>query len=131
MGSMHIQGKFPKPKKILFQVKKWFRVEHLRFESGITFGNLKVLHNLSVDFRKGRLSYCWSFRMWQSTLVDMVAGLNVPDEGQVLINDVPITAVDIKQWRKQIGYVAQEMFLQNDTVRNNVLIGRTVLAMLK
>ena len=32
-------------------------VEHLRFEEvGITFGNLKVLHNLSVDFRKGRLT---------------------------------------------------------------------------
>ena len=85
-----------------------------------------MLHNLSVNFTKGRLAVILGpSGCGKSTLVDMVAGLNVPDEGQVLINDVPITAVDITRWRKQIGYVAQEMFLQNDTVRNNVLIGRT------
>jgi ATP-binding cassette, subfamily C, bacterial len=57
----------------------------------------------------------------KSTLADLLLGLLTPDEGQVLIDDVPLDPSRMTAWREQIGYVAQETFLFHDTVRANML----------
>jgi len=105
-------------------------VENLRFDDvGISFGDRRILGHVSANFVKGRISVIFGpSGCGKSTLVDMVAGLNVSDEGELLINKTPINSVDILQWRKQIGYVAQEIFLHNNTVKSNVLMGRTYIS---
>ncbi len=57
----------------------------------------------------------------KSTLADLIMGLILPREGQVLIDDVPLNAERLYAWRRHIGYVAQDTFLFNDTVRANLL----------
>ncbi|MGZ7119677.1 MAG: ABC transporter ATP-binding protein, partial [Methanobacterium sp.] len=57
----------------------------------------------------------------KSTVADLVMGLIKPDEGQILIDDNPLNSENISSWRSQIGYVAQDTFLFNDTVRKNLL----------
>jgi len=57
----------------------------------------------------------------KSTLADLVMGLLVPNQGQVLIDGVPLGAEQIRDWRRRIGYVAQDTFLFNDTVCANLL----------
>jgi ATP-binding cassette subfamily C protein len=57
----------------------------------------------------------------KSTLADLIMGLIEPQEGAVLIDDVPLDAERLHAWRGCIGYVAQETFLFNDTVRANLL----------
>ncbi len=59
----------------------------------------------------------------KTTLSDLVIGLVEPDEGTVKLDEVPLGQVGKRQWREQIGYVPQEMFLLNDTVRVNVTLG--------
>ena len=39
----------------------------------------------------------------------------------MLIGDAPLAPKLIRSWRSQIGYVAQDTFLLNDTVRANLL----------
>ncbi|MGZ4881163.1 MAG: ABC transporter ATP-binding protein [Halobacteriota archaeon] len=56
----------------------------------------------------------------KSTLADLVMGLITPREGEVLVDNVPLTAERLYAWRNQIGYVAQDTFLFNDTVRANL-----------
>jgi ATP-binding cassette subfamily C protein len=41
----------------------------------------------------------------------------------VWIDDLPLAKVDLKSWRKMIGYVPQETLLQHDTVFINVTLG--------
>jgi ATP-binding cassette, subfamily C, bacterial len=60
----------------------------------------------------------------KSTLADLIMGLILPREGQVLIDDVPLNAERLYAWRRHIGYVAQDTFLFNDTVRANLLWAR-------
>jgi ATP-binding cassette subfamily C protein len=48
-------------------------------------------------------------------------GLIVPDQGHVLVDGMPLGAERLQSWRDQIGYVAQDTFLFNDTVRANLL----------
>jgi ATP-binding cassette subfamily C protein len=57
----------------------------------------------------------------KSTLADLIMGLIEPQEGAVLIDGMPLDAERLHAWRERIGYVAQETFLFNDTVRANLL----------
>lgn len=60
----------------------------------------------------------------KSTIADLVIGLIQPDQGRVLVDERPLSLECLKTWRDQIGYVAQETFLFNDTVRANLLWAR-------
>lgn len=60
----------------------------------------------------------------KSTIADLVIGLIRPNEGQVLLDERPLSAERLRPWREQIGYVAQDTFLFNDTVRANLLWAR-------
>jgi ATP-binding cassette subfamily C protein len=57
----------------------------------------------------------------KSTVADLVMGLIVPDRGQVLVDGIPMGTEQMGSWRRQIGYVAQDTFLFNDTIRANLL----------
>lgn len=57
----------------------------------------------------------------KSTLADLLMGLVVPDTGRILVDGTPLSSDRIISWRSRIGYVAQDTFLFNDTVRANLL----------
>lgn len=57
----------------------------------------------------------------KSTLADLVIGLLVPNSGHILVDGKPLGLQRLRSWRDQIGYVAQDTFLFNDTVRANML----------
>ena len=56
----------------------------------------------------------------KSTVADMLLGLIRPDSGRVTVDGEPLDESHLKSWREQIGYVAQDTFLFNDTVRFNL-----------
>jgi subfamily B ATP-binding cassette protein MsbA len=47
-----------------------------------------------------------------------------PNSGAVMIGDVDVRQVSLKDLRQQIALVAQETILFNDTIRNNIALGR-------
>lgn len=57
----------------------------------------------------------------KSTIADLVMGLIIPNRGRVLVDGIPLSPERMRSWRDQIGYVAQDTFLFNDTVRANLL----------
>lgn len=57
----------------------------------------------------------------KSTLADILAGLILPDTGQVLIDDTLLTEKNLLGWRNQVAYVPQDVFLFHDTLRANML----------
>jgi ATP-binding cassette subfamily C protein len=59
----------------------------------------------------------------KTTLADLVSGLLKPEEGQVLVDGVPLGRLDVRRWRRMIGYMPQEVFLLHDSVRQNVTLG--------
>ncbi|MGD5502416.1 ABC transporter ATP-binding protein, partial [Xanthomonas citri pv. citri] len=60
----------------------------------------------------------------KSTLVDLLAGLLGPDRGTVSVDGVALTPALQPRWRRTVGYVPQELFLFNDTIRANLLWAR-------
>ena len=56
----------------------------------------------------------------KSTFVDMMLRLLEPTGGEMLVDGVASSNIDPVDWRTQVGYVPQEIFLMNDTVANNI-----------
>jgi ABC-type multidrug transport system fused ATPase/permease subunit len=59
----------------------------------------------------------------KSTVARMVPRLLDPDSGRITANDVPLHQLDVSHWRDRIGYVGQQPFVLDGTVRQNLKIG--------
>lgn len=58
----------------------------------------------------------------KSTLVDVLLGLLTPTTGRVLIDDEPLEGHE-REWQRQIGYVSQDVYLLDDSLRRNIAFG--------
>jgi ATP-binding cassette, subfamily B, bacterial PglK len=58
----------------------------------------------------------------KTTLVSILLGLLEPTEGTVSVDDKSIDS-NVPAWHRSIGYVPQDMFLLDDTIRNNICLG--------
>ncbi|NEX16290.1 MAG: ABC transporter ATP-binding protein [Halochromatium sp.] len=59
----------------------------------------------------------------KSTLVKLLLGLLKPTSGQVLIDGHELSTDNVREWRRTIGYVPQDLFLVDDTVTKNIALG--------
>lgn len=59
----------------------------------------------------------------KSTIADIVLGLLIPQSGQVMIDQTPITEHTAPAWQIRTGYVPQQIFLADDTVTRNIAFG--------
>ena len=85
--------------------------------------NNKILNNFSYSFDTNKL-YALVGRSGtgKSTLVDLITGVLEPDSGQVLSGRINIFE-NLINWQSKVGYVPQENFLINDTIKNNICFG--------
>jgi len=59
----------------------------------------------------------------KSALIDLIPRLSDPQEGEILLDGVPIRALSLEALRAEIGYVPQESFLFSDTIAANLAYG--------
>jgi len=57
----------------------------------------------------------------KSTIADLVNGLLQPARGRLLLDGRALTPAELRQWRRQVGYVGQETVLFHQSVRENLL----------
>jgi len=83
-----------------------------------------VLSNSSLTFPAGLFTaIVGSSGVGKTTIVDLVMALLRPQQGEILIDDLPLSQIDVRSWRKMIGYVPQETLLLHDAVLINVTLG--------
>jgi subfamily B ATP-binding cassette protein MsbA len=59
----------------------------------------------------------------KSTLANLIPRFYDPDEGELLIDGIPLKDYDYKSIRGHMGIVTQESILFNDTIKNNIAFG--------
>lgn len=59
----------------------------------------------------------------KTTVVDIMLGLLDPAEGEMRVDDVPVTPETRRAWQKTLGYVPQTIFLSDGTVAENIAFG--------
>ncbi len=88
------------------------------------YGEKQVLREVSLSFAKGSITaIVGPSGSGKTTIVDLVTGLLKPQRGEILIDDQSLLKLDLRSWRKKIGYVPQENLLLHGTVLTNVTLG--------
>jgi ATP-binding cassette subfamily C protein len=85
-------------------------------------GGGELISNLSAVFRSGSITgIIGESGRGKTTLIDIIAGLQRPDSGRILIDDRPLDEGIIKQWKAGLGYLPQESFFIDGTLRENLV----------
>ena len=103
-----------------------------KFDNNIKFENVsfnylrkKILNNISFDINKGSfINISGISGSGKTTLIDLITKLHDPSNGSISVDGINLNEYDIQHWRQDIGYVTQEQFFFNDTVLNNLTLGR-------
>lgn len=91
---------------------------------GFGYGTQRVLDGVDLEIPAGKFTaLIGPSGAGKTTLVDLLIGLLWPSEGQVLIDGVPLDEIDLRRWRRMIGYVPQETVLLHDSIFHNVVVG--------
>ncbi|HEY7841490.1 MAG TPA: ABC transporter ATP-binding protein [Gammaproteobacteria bacterium] len=92
--------------------------------AGFSYGDREIYRNLTISFPAGSFTAISGVSgAGKSTLLDLVCGLVHLESGEVLVDGVPLEELDLRRWRRLIGYVPQETLLLHDTILNNVIVG--------
>jgi ATP-binding cassette subfamily C protein len=100
------------------------RVEDVSFRYGD--GPL-VLDRVNLEIAAGeKVALVGASGGGKTTLVQILLGLYVPEAGQVYFDGVPVDRIGLDTVRDNVATVLQHPALFNDTVRNNLSLGRPV-----
>ena len=58
----------------------------------------------------------------KSTLIDIITGLLIPSRGKIMIDEININ-FQKQNWQYQIGYIPQEVYLFDDSIKANIAFG--------
>jgi len=104
-----------------------------KIKGNITFNNItfsyddttEVLRNISFEAPQGSVTaLVGSSGSGKSTIASLVTAFLNPNSGQVLIDEIDLSKVDLKSFRSQLGVVLQDDFLYEGTIRENILFPR-------
>ena len=106
--------------------KKFFFKNQIKFEN-VFFShensNAKILQNISLEIRQGqKIGIIGKSGAGKSTLIDLILGLIKPTKGNIFIDGL-ILNENLEPWQKLIGYVPQDIYLLDDTIKNNIAFG--------
>jgi subfamily B ATP-binding cassette protein MsbA len=96
-------------------------VEGLKF----SYGEGDVIKNLNLKVNKGeKVALVGLSGSGKSTLINLLLGLYPFSEGRVLIDGKPLQDYSLHGLRSFFGLVSQDIFLFNDTILNNLCLGK-------
>jgi ATP-binding cassette, subfamily C, bacterial len=94
--------------------------------SGVSFAHadVPVLSDINLDIPTRKITVLTGpSGSGKTTIVDLFTALHRPQSGAITVGENALADIDIKKWRDKIGYVAQDLILFHDTIRNNVSLG--------
>jgi ABC-type bacteriocin/lantibiotic exporter with double-glycine peptidase domain len=103
-----------------YPIQKSIALKALNFNYNST---TKVLKNASFEIKKGSVvGIIGESGVGKSTLVDVLLGLYPDNHKNIFIDGTPISD-QIRLFQNNIGYVAQEIFLLDNSIKNNIALG--------
>ncbi|EJU03193.1 multidrug resistance protein 1 [Dacryopinax primogenitus] len=98
-----------------------FHDVHFRYP---TRSGVRVLRHLSIHVNPGEtVAICGASGCGKSTTIQMIERFYDPLAGTVSLDGIPITALNVADYRKHIAIVSQEPTLYAGTIRFNILLG--------
>jgi ATP-binding cassette, subfamily B, bacterial PglK len=118
--------------KELERIETVINISHTNFLPRVKLENLKftytdaidgTIQDISLEITEGKfIAFVGPSGGGKSTLIDLILGLLAPSSGSITISGLkPVDA--IKKWPGSIGYVPQDVFVENSTVKDNICLG--------
>ena len=105
----------------------------ISFENNIKIENLYFKHpsntkftieNVNIEIDKGDIiGITGESGSGKTTFADIFVGLLDPTNGKIIIDNKKLDDSNLVAWQKNIGYVSQNVYLSDDTIRNNIAFG--------
>ena len=112
----------------LFSFEESIRFENVSFAYDQSPERL-VLDNLSFTLSKGeKLAIVGDSGAGKSTIISLLLKVIKPIKGSIYIDDINLNEISAESLYTNLGVVSQSPFLFNDTIKENVLIGRLGIA---
>tara|TARA_B100000795_G_C22802371_1_gene442613 strand:- start:457 stop:2223 length:1767 start_codon:yes stop_codon:yes gene_type:complete len=87
------------------------------------YSNKYIFKNLNINLKKNHnIAIVGESGAGKTTFIDLILGLLDPTVGKITSNNIDVH-YNQNIWRKNLGYVPQEIYLMDDTIKNNILIG--------
>ena len=89
-----------------------------------------LFNDMNMEIRKGRLTALWGpSGSGKSTLVQILQRKYDLVQGELLLDDTPVHAIDLEAYRRAMAVIPQQIRIFNGTLLENILLGRQVSAM--
>lgn len=107
------------------------QLEQIKFVEKINFCNISyyydskkiILNNINFEIKKGEiLGIIGQSGSGKTTFVDILSGLIFPTSGIIMSDNINIQK-NIRNWQDRIGYIQQNTYLMDDSIKNNIAFG--------
>ncbi len=86
-----------------------------------------VLKNISLLIPRGsKVAFIGKNGSGKSTIIDLLLRMYEPTEGKILLSGSNIADMELGKYRNMISVVSQDIYMFNDTIRNNICLYRQV-----
>lgn len=115
-----VDGEGAEDHKERFKGKVEFKNVSFKYEDG----NLPVLKDISFVAEPGEtIAIMGETGCGKTSLINMIPRFYEPTSGQVLVDDMDVSTLKLKDLRKNIGLATQDVLLYSDTIEGNIAYG--------
>ena len=82
-----------------------------------------ILIDVNIDFPKGsKTALIGRNGSGKTTIINLLTRLYAPINGKILLNGTDISMISLQEYRNMVSVVSQQIYLFNDTIRNNICL---------
>ncbi len=108
--------------EVRFNFKDKIELENISFK--YSENKREILSDVNFKIEKNKtIGIIGDSGSGKTTLVDILMGLLSPTKGIILVDKERIEEINMKRFQKTIGYVPQEIFLSDSSIKSNIALG--------
>lgn len=86
-----------------------------------------LLKDVNISFTNGsKTALIGKNGSGKTTIINLLTRLYAPVNGKILLNETDISKISLQEYRNMISVVSQQIYLFNDTIRNNICLYKQV-----
>jgi len=108
-------------------------IKKLSFDKEISLRNISfkypnsartIIKNINLQiYSKSTIGIVGPTGSGKTTIVDIILGLLLPQKGKLEIDGETINATNNRSWQNFVGYVPQQIYISDDTIKANIAFG--------